>query len=105
MDHSEMRELLIGTWTGTALIIDMLVEDGAVERQNVIDRLSEAEALAKDRRGLAISALRRLIEKQFDSQQKASLPACGFVGAAEPVAVHKPLCGRGRTRTARSCHR
>jgi hypothetical protein len=45
-----MRELLVGTWTGIALIADVLIQQGAVPREDLIATLSDAAALARDRR-------------------------------------------------------
>jgi hypothetical protein len=80
---TEMRELLVGTWTGVALLIDALVDAGAVQREAVIAPLSYAETLANDRRGVAISALRRLIAKQFDPSEVTYPATCSSRASAQ----------------------
>lgn len=62
----ELRELLVGTWTGIALIAECLFEAGAVDRDEVLSLLSQGETLAKDRRFIALAALRKLIELGAD---------------------------------------
>jgi hypothetical protein len=64
-DSNEMRELLVGTWTGIALIADVIIQKGVVPRDEFIATLSDAEALAKDRRRVSLSALRKLIGYDF----------------------------------------
>jgi hypothetical protein len=74
LSSDEVRELLVGTWTGIALLIESLVQARAVERGDLVLPLSQAEALAKDRRRIALTALRKLIEDGFgeaDRQQAA----------------------------------
>jgi hypothetical protein len=73
VDSNEMRELLVGTWTGIALIADVLIQQGAVPREDLIAALSDAEALARDRRRID-SALRKLIG--YDFAQPISWPRC-----------------------------
>jgi hypothetical protein len=73
-DPNETRELLVGTWTGIALIVDVLVRQGATPREHLIAALSDAEALARDRRRIALSALRKLIG--YDFAGATSRPPC-----------------------------
>jgi hypothetical protein len=61
----EMRQLLVGTWTGIALIAEILIGRGVAQREQLVSLLSEAEALAKDRRRIALSALRKLLDESF----------------------------------------
>ena len=65
LEREETRELLVGTWTGIALIADVLIQQGAASREDLIAALSEAEALARDRRRIALSALRKLTGYNF----------------------------------------
>jgi hypothetical protein len=62
---TETRELLLGTWTGMALIVDILIEEGLLGREEMITVLSAAGALAKDDRRIALRALCALIEHGF----------------------------------------
>lgn len=104
LSATEMRELLIGTWTGVALIVDALVEAGAVERDAVIAPLSHAEALANDRRGVAISALRRLISKEFDPSEVRFPATCSSRARAQEGAdAGAPPAVTAACRAARRC--
>jgi len=69
-----MRELFVGTWTGIALIADVLIQRSAVRREDLIAILSDAEALARDRRRIALSALCKLIG--YDFAEPISWPRC-----------------------------
>jgi hypothetical protein len=73
-NSNEMRELLVGTWTGIALIAHVIIQQGVVPRDDLIATLSDAEALARDRRRIALSALRKLIG--YDFAGATSRPPC-----------------------------
>jgi hypothetical protein len=61
-DSGELRELLIGTWTGIVLIAEILINGGALRREDIVSALSDAERLARDRRRISLTALRKLME-------------------------------------------
>ena len=61
----ETRELLIGTWIAMAMIVEILVEQELVSREELLLLLSRAETAACDRRSTAIAGLRLLIERGF----------------------------------------
>jgi hypothetical protein len=61
----EARELLVGTWIGITLIAEMLIRNGAARREDLVSVLSDAEALARDQRRIALTALRKLIANGF----------------------------------------
>ncbi len=42
----ETRELLIGTWVGVAMIVEMLIEQGLVSREDLLLLLSRAQMAA-----------------------------------------------------------
>lgn len=75
-DSNETRELLVGTWTGIALIADVLIRQGVAQREDLIGVLADAEALARDRRRIALSALRKLIG--YDFAEPTSRPPCRY---------------------------
>jgi len=68
-DSDEIRELLVGTWTGIALITEILIQEAAVRREDVVSALSDAERLAKDRRRISLTALRKLMEMGLAERQ------------------------------------
>ena len=70
----EARELLVGTWIGIALIAEVLIQQGAARREDVVSVLSDAEALARDRRRIALTALRKLTKDGFAEQK--TWPRC-----------------------------
>jgi len=61
-DRDEIRELLIGTWTGIALIGELLIQRGSLRREDIVSALCDAERLAKDHRRISLTALRKLME-------------------------------------------
>ena len=61
----ETRELLIGTWVALAMVVEMLIEQELVQREELLLLLSRAEMAARDRRSTAIAGLRLLIERGF----------------------------------------
>ena len=61
--NDELRELLIGTWTGVAILAEMMIHSGAIQREDLLCFLRDAENLAKDRRSLALSGMIQLIVK------------------------------------------
>ena len=61
----ETRELLIGTWVAMALVVEILIEQELVSREELLLLLSRAETAARDRRSTAIAALRLLVERGF----------------------------------------
>jgi len=77
LEHEETRELLVGTWTGIALIAEVLIHHAAVSREELISTLSAAEVLAKDRRRIALAALGKLINYGFAEPQSTGLSAIG----------------------------
>ena len=73
-DRDETRELLVGTWIGIALIAEILIQQGAARREDVVSALSDAEALSRDRRRIALTALRKLTKDGFAEQK--TWPRC-----------------------------
>ena len=65
LETDETRELLIGTWVGVAMVVEMLIEQDLVSREDLLLLLSRAEAAARDRRSTAIAGLRLLVERGF----------------------------------------
>jgi hypothetical protein len=61
----ETRELLVGTWVAMALVVEMLIEQELVSREELLLLLSRAETAARDRRSTAIAGLRLLVERGF----------------------------------------
>ena len=61
----ETRELLVGTWVSMAMVVEMLIEQDLVSREDLLLLLSRAEAAARDRRSTAIAGLRLLVERGF----------------------------------------
>ena len=82
-NRNEMRELLVGTWIGVALIVEGLVHSGMIAREDLVVPLSQAEALAKDQRRVALTALRRLIEHGFGAEPDATPGAGTWPDAAQ----------------------
>jgi hypothetical protein len=68
------RALLLGTLIGMSLIADTLVRAGVIEREELVAPLAQAEALAKDERGISLSMLRRLIEKGYEAIEDSETP-------------------------------
>ena len=83
LDIDEVRELLIGTWIGVALIVERLLQSGMIAREELVLPLSQGEALAKDQRRIALTALRRLIENGFG--EAIGEPGGVCRGAARPA--------------------
>ena len=46
LSNDETRELLIGTWVGVAMIVEMLIEQGLVSREDLLLLLSRAQMAA-----------------------------------------------------------
>ena len=66
LSRDETRELLVGTWTAVALVVDVLIKQDALCREELVVMLAEAEAAApRDRRRTAFAGLRFLIERGF----------------------------------------
>jgi len=62
---AEARELLLGTWIGVALIVELLVERFDLPREELLLKLSEAQAAAKPGKSTALAGMRLLIERGF----------------------------------------
>jgi hypothetical protein len=65
LSTDETRELLIGTWVGVAMVVEMLIEQELVSREDLLLLLSRAQMAAPDRRSTAIAGLRLLVERGF----------------------------------------
>jgi hypothetical protein len=65
LGRDETRELLVGTWIGIALIAEILIQRGAARREDLVSVLLDAETLARDRRRIALTALRKLTTDGF----------------------------------------
>jgi len=65
LETDETRELLIGTWVGIAMIVEMLIDQGLVSREDLLVLLSRAQMAARDRRSTALAGLRLLVERGF----------------------------------------
>ena len=61
----EARELLLGTWIGVAIVVEMLIARQLVHREELMLLLSQAQTASSDRRSTAFAALRLLIERGF----------------------------------------
>ncbi len=61
----ETRELMLGTWIAVALIVESLIDGGAIPREELLCLLAKAEELAQNRRRTAIAGVRLLIERGF----------------------------------------
>jgi hypothetical protein len=75
LDSEEICELLVGTWTGIALITEILIQKGAAQRRDIVSLLSDAERVAKDRRRTALTALRKLLNKGVTRQKPSTFTA------------------------------
>ena len=61
----ETRELLLGTWIGVALLVEMLVAKELISREELLLLLGDAEdAVCRERR-TSLAGLRMLIERGF----------------------------------------
>jgi hypothetical protein len=61
----ETRELLLGTWIGVALVVEMLVAKDLISREELLLLLGDAEdAVCRERR-TSLAGLRMLIERGF----------------------------------------
>jgi hypothetical protein len=67
LEMEEAQELLIGTWVGVALLANMLIENGALSKEELLWTLSQIEAMASDNRRTALANLRRLITRGLES--------------------------------------
>lgn len=66
LSAKETRELLLGTWTAIALIVESLIKRDSLSREELMLALAEAQAAApRDRRRTAFAGLRLLIERGF----------------------------------------
>jgi hypothetical protein len=65
LELKEARELLIGTWTGVALLADTLIEHGVLSREELLLTLAHIEEAASDKRRTALAGLRLLISRGF----------------------------------------
>jgi hypothetical protein len=61
----ETRELLLGTWIGVALLVEMLVAKDLISREELLLLLSDAEEAAYSERRTSLAGLRMLIERGF----------------------------------------
>lgn len=59
----ETRELLVGTWIGVALIVEVLIARYDLPREEVLLLLADAETAAKGERCTAIAGMRALIDR------------------------------------------
>ena len=62
---AEIRALLSGTWGVLAMLIEILIDDDLVSREELLLILSRAERSAMDQRATVFSGLRLLIESGF----------------------------------------
>jgi hypothetical protein len=61
----ETRELLLGTWIGVALVVEMLVAKDLISREELLLLLGDAEdAVCRERR-TSLAGFRMLIERGF----------------------------------------
>ena len=61
----ETRELLLGTWIGVALVVEMLVAKDLISREELLLLLGDAEdAVCRERR-TSLAGLRMLNERGF----------------------------------------
>ena len=61
----ETCELLLGTWIGVALVVEMLVAKDLISREELLLLLGDAEdAVCRERR-TSLAGLRMLIERGF----------------------------------------
>jgi len=63
--REENRELLMGTWIGIALIVEMLIAQEVMERENLLALLAQFEEAAPGWRKTALAGLRLFIERGF----------------------------------------
>lgn len=61
VDREDERELLAGTWFSMALIIELLIASGTIDRDFVVATFSRFETQANGNRRVALSAIRRMI--------------------------------------------
>jgi hypothetical protein len=61
----ETRELLLGTWIGVALVVEMLVAKDLISREELLLLLGDAEDAASRERRTSLAGLRMLIERGF----------------------------------------
>jgi hypothetical protein len=61
--REENRELLMGTWIGVALIVELLIAEGILDRENLLLLLGQFEAAAPGWRKTALAGLRAFIER------------------------------------------
>jgi len=65
----EIRELLVGTWTGIAVLAEVFIDAGFVAREEILETMSAAEAVARDRRDVALRGIRVFIERLGNTDQ------------------------------------
>jgi hypothetical protein len=63
--REETRELMMGTWIGIALIVEMLISHNLIDREDLLLLLSQFEAAAPGIRGTALAGIRAFIERGF----------------------------------------
>ena len=72
---SEIRELLVGTWVTIGIVADSLAETGDLDRDSMFALLvrAEADGRERDRRYVAIGAVRRILES-LDAVRQETVP-------------------------------
>ncbi len=73
LDLDEIRNLLLGTWIGIGLIVDTMVRAGILRRSDFVSPLATAETMARDKRRIALTALRHFVATGFSEPE--SYPA------------------------------
>ena len=61
--QAETRELLLGTWIGVALIIEMMIEEFDLPRENLLLMLSRAQATVAGPQRTALAGIQMLVER------------------------------------------
>jgi hypothetical protein len=83
--RDEFRETQVGTWFATALVIELLIAHGVVDRDEAIATLSHFERQTRRGRRTALGAIRRMLEH---SPRLTREPE-----AVVPIRRVSPLCG------------
>lgn len=89
----DLQELLIGTWTAIALVAEATIRAGAIQREDLLESLADAEAIVKGSRRIALSAITRLLVRLGQPNRSRQQPTA----AAERPRARCP--GRGCART------
>jgi hypothetical protein len=63
--REENRELLMGTWIGIALIVEVLITHDVIDRESLLALLAQFEEAAPSWRKTALAGLRMFIERGF----------------------------------------